>query len=302
MFIFLKMKKSNVIILSGLIVLILALIIAIFYLINRTKEKEAEIAEVVEMMNFEKQQVEREFQDMATEFDGYTSNIKNDSLFKLLEDQKVKMHQLLEELRVTKSTNARKISELKKELATVRKLLVHYVNQIDTLNAENKVLKTENTEVKRRYSEASQTVTQLSKEKESLNEVVTRASKLEVSGFSFTPLNSRNKKTTWFSQTANLQFNFTVNKNITAQPGAKTIYLRLTRPDDEVMTKGAGQVFQFENKKINYSLKKDFEYTGEAHSDILYWKVEEVLQPGTYRAEFFCDENLAGSFSFVIMK
>lgn len=294
--------KNNKIILSALIVVILALIVTVFYLINRTKEKEAEIAEVVEMMNFEKEQVEREFQDMATEFDGYTSNIKNDSLFKLLEDQKVKMHQLLEELRVTKSTNARKIAELKKELASVRKLLVHYVNQIDTLNAENKVLKTENSEVKRRYNEASQTVEVLSKEKQSLNEVVTRAAKLEASGFSFTPLNSRNKKTTWFSQTANLQFNFTINKNITAQPGSKTIYLRITRPDGEVLAKSSSNTFQFENKKVVYSLKKDIEYNCEAYSDVLYWKVEEVLQPGNYRAEFFCEGNNIGNFSFVIKK
>lgn len=294
--------KNNKIILSALIVVILALIVTVFYLINRTKEKEAEIAEVVEMMNFEKEQVEREFQDMATEFDGYTSNIKNDSLFKLLEDQKVKMHQLLEELRVTKSTNARKIAELKKELASVRKLLVHYVNQIDTLNAENKVLKTENSEVKRRYNEASQTVEVLSKEKQSLNEVVTRAAKLEASGFSFTPLNSRNKKTTWFSQTANLQFNFTINKNITAQPGNKTIYLRITRPDGEVLAKSSSNTFQFENKKVVYSLKKDIEYNCEAYSDVLYWKVEEVLQPGNYRAEFFCEGNNIGNFSFVIKK
>jgi len=296
------MKKNNVIILSVLSAIILALLIAVFFLINRTKEKEAEIAEVVEMMNFEKQQVEREFQDMASEFDGYTSNIKNDSLFKLLDDQKVKMHQLIEELRVTKSTNARKISDLKKELASVRKLLVHYVNQIDALNAENKVLKTENTDVKRRYNEASETVNQLSKEKESLNEVVTRAAKLDVTGFSFSPLNSRNKKTSWFTQTANLQFNYTVNKNITAQPGEKTIYLRLTRPDDEVMIKNSGNVFAFENKNINYSIKKDFEYTGESIKDVMYWKVEEVLQAGTYRADFFCDGNRVGSFNFDLKK
>ncbi len=298
----LDMNKKIIIIFSGLIIVILALIISVFYLINRTKEKEKEIAEVVEMMTFEKQQVEREFQDMASEFDGYTSNIKNDSLIKLLDNQKIKMRQLLEELRVTKATNAKRISELKNELASVRKLLVHYVNQIDSLNAENKVLRTENSEVKRKYSEASETVDKLSKEKENLSDVVTRASKLEVSGFSFTPLNSRNKKTNWFTQTANLQFNFTVNKNITAQPGNKTIYLRLTRPDDEVLTKSGSGVFKFENKNIAYSIKKEFDYTGEAHNDVMYWKVEEVLQAGTYRAEFFCDGNMVGSFSFVIKK
>ena len=45
---------------------------------------------------------------------------------------------------VITATNARRITELKNELSTVRKLMIHYVNQIDSLNAENKALKTRN--------------------------------------------------------------------------------------------------------------------------------------------------------------
>lgn len=296
------MKKNNVIILSILSAVIIALIIAVIYFINKAKEKEQEVAEVAEMMVFEKEQVEREFQDLTTEFDGYTVNIKNDSLFKLLDDQKTKVTQLLEELRVTKATNARRIAELRKELATVRSVMIRYVNQIDSLNAENKVLKTENTEVKRKYTEASQTAEKLAKDKESLNEVVTRASKLDMTSFSMLTLNSKNRKTTWFSQIANLQFNYTIAKNITAQTGQKTLYLRLTRPDDEVMSKSSANLFQFENKKILFSAKKDFEYTGDAISDVIYWKVEEILQQGTYRAEFFVDGSMIGSYTFVIKK
>lgn len=296
------MKKNNVIILSILSAVIIALIIAVIYFINKAKEKEQEVAEVAEMMVFEKEQVEREFQDLTTEFDGYTVNIKNDSLFKLLDDQKTKVTQLLEELRVTKATNARRIAELRKELATVRSVMIRYVNQIDSLNAENKVLKTENTEVKRKYTEASQTAEKLAKDKESLNEVVTRASKLDMTSFSMLTLNSKNRKTTWFSQIANLQFNYTIAKNITAQTGQKTLYLRLTRPDDEVMSKSSANLFQFENKKVLFSAKKDFEYTGDAISDVIYWKVEEILQQGTYRAEFFVDGSMIGSYTFVIKK
>jgi len=296
------MKKNNVIILSVLSAVIIALIVAVIYFINKANEKEKEVAEVAEMMVFEKEQVEREFQDLTTEFDGYTANIKNDSLFKLLDNQKTKVTQLLEELRVTKATNARRIAELRKELATVRSVMIRYVNQIDSLNAENKVLKTENTEVKRKYTEASQTAEQLAKDKESLNEVVTRASKLDMTGFSMLTLNSKNRKTTWFSQIANLQFNYTIAKNITAQTGQKTLYLRLTRPDDEVLSKSSGNLFQFENKKVLYSAKKDFEYTGDAVSDVIYWKVEEILQQGTYRAEFFVDGSMIGSYTFIIKK
>lgn len=108
------------------------------------------------------------------------------------------VQQLLEELRVTKATNARRITELKKELATVRSVMIHYVNQIDSLNAENKVLKNENVEVKRRYNEVTQVAEKLTKEKETLNEVVTRASKLDVVNFSVSTLNSKGRKTTWF--------------------------------------------------------------------------------------------------------
>lgn len=296
------MNIKNLLIRIGIALGIMALVGLVLFFVNKNKQKDKEMVEMIEMMNFEKEQVEREYQDLTTEFDGYTSNIKNDSLIKLLEREKLKVQQLLEELRVTKSTNARRIAELRNELATVRKVMVHYVNQIDSLNAENKVLKTENREVKRRIQEATETVEQLSKEKENLNEVVTRASKLEVTSFSMTPLNNRNRKVGIFSQIASLQFNFTIAKNITAQPGYKTVYLRIMRPDDEVLTKSPDNLFHFENRNIAYSAKKDIEYQGEALSDVLYWKVEEIVQSGEYRADFFTDGYRIGSFTFTLKK
>ncbi len=296
------MEKKNLLIPGILGGIIIILIITIIYIVNKNHQKDKERDNEVEMMIFEKKEVEKEFEELTTEFDGYTSNIKNDSIFKLLEKEKMKVQQLLDELRVTKSTNTRRIAQLKGELATVRKVMVHYVNQIDSLNAENKELKTENKEVRRKYQEASQTVEQLSKEKETLHEVVNRASKLEVSNFSMIPLNNRNRKVGIFSQIANLQFNYTIAKNITAQPGNKTIYLRIMRPDDEVLTKNPANVFPFENKEISYSSKKDFEYEGEAINDVMYWKVEEIIQSGNYRADFFLDGSRVGSFQFTIKK
>jgi hypothetical protein len=295
-------KKRNLIIMISAALIIASLAFAVFYFIRQANQKEAEVAEIVEQMNFEKQQVEKEFTDMNQEFDGYTSNIHNDSLVKLLNDQKTKVQQLLDELRVTKSTNAKRIAQLKQELATVRKVMIQYVNQIDSLNAANHVLKSENVEVKRKFQAANETVQQLSKEKENLHQVVTRASILEVTNFSMLPLNNKGKKTSWFSQTANLQFNYTVAKNVTAQPGDKTVYLRITRPDGDVLTKSPNNIFAYENKDIAYSASKNFEYTGDAKNDVIYWKVGEILPKGNYRAEFFIDGSRVGSFSFVFEK
>ena len=276
-----SIKKNNLTIIIVAAAVIAALTIAVFYFVHKANEKEKEMAEVVQMMNFDKEQVEKEFSDLNSEMDGYTTNIHNDSLVKLLQDQKTKVSQLLDELRVTKSTNAVRIAQLRAELSTVRKVMIQYVNQIDSLNSMNKSLKNENVEVHKKYQAASQTVETLSKEKESLNQVVTRASIMEVTNFSMLPVNSKGKKTGWFSQTASLQFNYTIAKNVTAQPGEKMVYLRITRPDDDVLTKGSGNVFTYENKEIAYSVAKKIEYAGDAINDVMYWKIGEILPKGS---------------------
>jgi len=297
-----SIKKKNFTIITIAAVIVAILGIAVIYFVRKSNQKDAEMAEIVEQMNFEKQQVEKEYSNLNQEFSGYTSNIKNDSLVKLLDNQKTKVQQLLDELRVTKSTNARRIAQLKQELATVRMVMIQYVNQIDSLNSANKILRNENVEVHKKYQAATETVQQLSKDKESLNQVVNRASIMEVTNFSMTPLNSKGKKTGWFTQTANLQFSYTVSKNVTAQPGDKTIYLRITRPDGDVLTKGSNNVFSFENKEIAYSATKNFEFTGDAKNDVIFWKIGEILPKGMYRAEFFIDGNRVGSFSFKFEK
>ncbi|ADQ80753.1 hypothetical protein Palpr_2621 [Paludibacter propionicigenes WB4] len=297
-----SIKKKNFTIITIAAVIVAILGIAVIYFVRKANQKDAEMAEIVEQMNFEKQQVEKEYSNLNQEFSGYTSNIKNDSLVKLLDNQKTKVQQLLDELRVTKSTNARRIAQLKQELATVRMVMIQYVNQIDSLNSANKMLRNENVEVHKKYQAATETVQQLSKDKESLNQVVSRASIMEVTNFSMTPLNSKGKKTGWFTQTANLQFSYTVSKNVTAQPGDKTIYLRITRPDGDVLTKSPNNVFSFENKEIAYSATKNFEFTGDAKNDVIFWKIGEILPKGMYRAEFFIDGNRVGSFSFKFEK
>lgn len=295
------MKNYKSIFIVGGIIIALLIALVVFYAL-RVKNQQKEMTEVVEMMQFEKEQIEKEYTDLGIEFESYSINIQNDSLVRLLANEQVKVQQLLEELRITKATNAKRIAELRNELSTVRKVMAHYVNQIDSLNVINKELKTENITVKRQYQEASQTVEQLSKEKESLTEVVTRAAILEISDFNFQALNNRNRATNRVSQITTFQFNYTISKNITATPGDKTVFLRITRPDGEILNKNNTNVFTYEDKNIPYSARKDFEYGGEAVADVIYWKVEEILQTGKYRADFFIDGNRSGSFNFDINK
>ena len=283
-------KKKLTILIVVLTLVIAALVAGLIIFMNKSNKQSQQIAQTEQFMEEEKQQMVTEVDALAGEMDGYTMYVHNDSLLREFDLQKQKIKDLQAELKSTKATDAKRIAELKAEIATLRTILAHYVQQIDSLNSLNKRLTNENLEVKQRYQNVSETAEMLAKEKESLSEVVTRAAVLELYNFSFNPMDERNRKTERSSKMTNLKFNFTIGKNITAEPGPKTVYLRLSRPDGEVMQKG-NSVFAYENKNIEYSHKKEFDYTGEAYSDAVYWKVEEILQIGTYQADFFVDGN-----------
>jgi predicted nucleic acid-binding Zn-ribbon protein len=296
-------KDSKRAVTISLIVALVALLGVLAFLAWQYQQKKTEVKEIVEMMEFEKEQLADEYEEFAIQFDGYqTTEIRNDSLVALLTQEQQRVQDLLEELRITKATNARRIAELKKELATVREVMVSYVHQIDSLDRVNKQLVQENQEVRQKYQVVVREAKQLEKERTQLAAVVSRASMLEVSRFEMIPLNKRDRKTTIYNQILKLQFDYTIAKNTTSKPGMKTLYMRITRPDGEVMQKNINDVFKFENKMIGYSVEQEFEYAGEELSGSLYWLVEEILQTGIYNADFFVDGELIGSFPFEISK
>lgn len=291
-------KNKSLIIVVALIAI--ALLIGNVMQYFRGKAKDEDIAAMEEMMAFEKEQLEDEYEDLAMQYDGYNFNISNDSLISELAQEKQRVQDLLEELRITKATDGKKIAALKKELATLRAVMQQYVAQIDSLNRENKQIKQENQQVREQYQAVSAQNQTLTEEKSRLTEVVSRAAMMEVVGFQTTALNSRDRATSRFSKIQKLQFDFSVAKNITATPGEKVVYMQLRRPDGDLMVKSDANTFAFEGSRQPYSLKQSFDYEGESVSMTLYWPVEEILQEGMYTAEFFIDGNMVGSFVFTL--
>ena len=228
--------------------------------------------------------------------------IGNDSLLNLLSTEQAKVQRLQEELRTVKATNTKEIARLKKELQTLRKIMRNYVVQIDSLNRANEQLKVEKNEAVKKYKQASSTATTLKKEKEKLTERVTLASRLDATVINVTPVNGRGKKAKVIKKMEQFVVDFRISKNITAPVGEKTIYVRIMKPDDDILLKSRADVFAFEGKEINYSMKKLVEYNGEELPVTMYWNIEEFLSPGTYRVDIFADGNLIGRKSFTLEK
>jgi DNA repair exonuclease SbcCD ATPase subunit len=276
-----------------IIVVVLLLIVAGAVIFQQQKQ----MADLQLQSELVKEELSDEYNNLSTQYGEYKLTTSNDSLIAKFETEQAKVQRLQEELRTVKSTNTKRINELKKELETLRAILRNYVQQIDSLNKINEKLTVENKQVTAKYHQATQTVAQLSQEKEHLAETVQMASKLDASNISVTGITDKNKPTDKIKKMEQMEVHFTVNKNITAIPGEKTIYIRIQKPDDDVLIKSRSNVFVYENKEINYSAKRTIEYTGDEYPVSIYWKIEEFLAPGTYRVDIFADGNRIGQKS-----
>ena len=286
----------------GIILLVLIISGGGYYIWHQQQQMQV----MTEMFNLEKESLLDEYEafneEVSIKYEGYKFSIGSDSLVALYTTEQAKVQRLQEELRTVKSTNVKRINELKKELETLRKIMRNYVIQIDSLNAENEQLKVENRQVTQKYNQATSTAARLTKEKEQLSERVQMASRLDAVNIQIQPITSKGKAAKGISKAAQLMLTFIISKNITAPVGEQTIYVRLMKPDDDILTKPNSGRFQFENREIAYSMRRAIEYDGEEQNVVLYWDIEEYLSPGTYRADIFAGGNLIGRKSFVLEK
>lgn len=286
-------KKNTLLIVVGSI-LVLLLIGVTVLLISEKKTN----SELVQEFDLEKEDLENQYTDFAKQYDELKLTVSNDSLSVLLEQEQLKTQRLLEELRTVKSSNATEIRRLKNELATLRKVMIGYINQIDSLSKLNAHQKEVIADVTRKYNDASRQITNLSEEKNTLNKKVSLAAQLDATNINIQPTNKRGKAAKKVKDVVKFKINFTIVKNITAENGERTLYIRITKPDNDVLTKSSSNTFPYENRNLVYSIKKYIEYNGEEQNVTVYWDVEEYLYAGSYRVDIFSDGTLIGSQSF----
>ena len=283
------MKNKKIIIISAVIgVLLLGGIVYLSISLQQQKQANRDMQELAEL---DKKEMENEYQQFADQYSEMKTQINNDSII-----EQLKTEQLLKELKNVKATDAREIARLKKELATCRAVIRSYILEIDSLNRLNQNLTAENTRVKGQYAEATRQIEGLNADKQSLSEKVAIAAQLDATGISLTAKNKRGKVTKSLKKCKTLQVNFSIAKNVTAQSGMKTIYVRITTPTGSELTNGG--TFNYENRSLQYSMKRDIEYTGNETAVTTYWNVNEFLSNGTYNVSIFADGNMIGSRNF----
>lgn len=217
------MSTINKKLLTVFIIICVLLIGGLCYLGLNLRQQRKANADMQQLAELDKKEMENEYQQFSDQYSEMKTHVTNDSLISQLSAEQEKTQRLLAELKRTKSSDAREIARLKRELATVRAVLRSYVIQIDSLNQANGRLTAENTRVKGQYEEATRQIEGLNTEKASLSEQVAIASQLDANGIQMHLLNKNNKAKDKISKARTIQVNFNIAKNVTARTGMKTV-------------------------------------------------------------------------------
>lgn len=307
-------KKVRNLVIAGAVVLA-ALIALIVVLIVRNNSNTVAIneasarADSLAIAN-DQLQLTNEFNQLNADFDQYEGQqiyLKNDSIIQKYNEARLKVEGLLKELNDEKASHSRdmaasraKIKQLEGEIATLKGIVRHYLEEIKRLGEENAGLKQEIEQVQQRNDQLSTQVTQATASNQELTKTVQLAKKLNITGLSFHAYNKKGKVEKNITKARQLGVSFTVSPNNTASAGMKDFYMRVISPEGTLL--GSGGNFSINGSTVQSTAHRQVEYANEEMSVSIYWDVNTTLTPGDYTVEVFCDGYRLASRHFTMKK
>ena len=289
-------------IVAAIVILALAAtgICTYFFFIAPLQEKAEQNEQLLQIAEMDKAEMKNEYESFARQYSEMRTQISNDSLIAQLSQREQEVQDLIKELEQTKASDAAEIARLRRELATMREVLKSFVAEIDSLNRLNTQLTAENADLRQQREVQQQQISNLNDQNEHLSDQVAIAAQLNATGIGITAKNKKGKPAKKVADVKKFQIDFRIARNVTAQTGIKTIYVRILKPTGEALN--GGGTFPYANRQLEYSIRKDIEYNGEETPVTVYWDVTEMLIAGQYRVQIFADGNEIGSTSISFEK
>lgn len=247
-----------------------------------------------------------EFNQLNADFSQYEDQqvyLKNDSLVQKYNEARLKVEGLLQELnheRRNNDANRAKIKKLEGEIATLKGIVKHYLQEIKRLGEENEGLKQEIQQVSQRNEQLASQVTETTRSNQQLAQTVKLAKKLNITGLSFHAYNKKGKVEKNITKARQLGVSFIVSPNNTTAPGMKDFHIRILSPEGTLL--GNGGSFSLDGASVQSTAHRQLEYANEEMSVSVYWDVNTTLTPGDYTVEVFCDGYRLASRHFTMKK
>ncbi len=198
--------------------------------------------------------------------------------------------------------------KIKKKLSRLQVISQGYVRQMDSIYRVNHQLTEENQKIKEEIKVERRKNQQLQKSKEELMGKVDEAAVLQVFNLVATPVHKKGsgkeRATDKIKRVDRVKVCFTLGKNTIVEPGTKTIYVRIARPNDEILVKGRGDKysFMFNGEQLQYSIMQHVDYQNESKDVCVYWNRRSSLklEPGLYHVDIFEGDHEIGGTTFTL--
>ena len=198
--------------------------------------------------------------------------------------------------------------KIKKKLSRLQVISQGYVRQMDSIYHVNHELTEENQKIKEEIKVEKRKNKQLQQSKEELLGKVDEAAVLQVFNLKATPVhkkgNKKERTTDKIKRVDRVKVCFTLGKNTIVEPGNKTIYVRIARPNNEILVKGRGDQYSFEFKgeQLQYSIKESVDYQNELQDLCVYWNRRSTLElkSGVYHVDIFEGDHEIGHTVFTL--
>ena len=243
----------------------------------------------------------------------------------LIEHERVKLEygQLSDSLEVKDSliqANAVEIKRLldteweyykvKKKLSQLQVIAQGYVVQMDSLYRVNAALTEENQTMKKDIKTLQKAKDEADKDREQLTEkveiaAILKAINMEAIGLRYRTGSEKEVPTDKVQRVDQVRVCFTIAENKISTPGKKDIYIRIARPDQEILIKSRldNYSFEYQGEQLQYSIMQTIEYENAPVDLCLYWKKDysnQELTPGLYHVDIFCENAIIGHTTFTL--
>lgn len=289
---------------TGLAILVIVLIFGI----SRSNGEAADAQERLDSLTLANERLEltSEYNQLNSEFAAYEDRqvyLQNDSLIEQYNEARNRVESLLKDLnkeRNSNRANRARIKQLEGEIATLKGIVRHYLEEIKRLGEENEGLRRDLEQAESRNQTLASENATATRENAELSRTVSQAKKLNITNLSLTAYNKKNKHEKNITKARKLGVSFTVSPNATAAPGMKNFYVRIVDPDGNVL--GGGTSCTYDGAQVVCTAHRSVEYANNETPVSVYWNVTSTLVPGSYRVEVFCDGYRLGSHPVTMKK
>lgn len=279
-----------------IILLVIALGVSLYYGVRVSAQKQESYAHGVELQS-ELNQVMDEYNTVKLENQDLTSQLSE-------KDSVIMANRKEIEKLIASQADYRKI---KRKLELLRAITQDYVVRIDSLVTVNKQLEEENIQMKEEVSRVQERNTQLTVDKQRLEEVASTFKAYDLNAATFRVRgDGKEIATDRAPRITRIGITFILSENKVVKAGKKFIYARISRPDGVVMSVGEDDLYSFEmdGEKYQYTIKEEIDYENQSMPVKMVWDriSDGAAMEGKYDVMLYMDGKEIGRTAFMVRK